>query len=304
MVATARCACLMAAVLAAQVSIPLDLHRKFIVTARGSAGAMHDLTFLIDTGTSTSILDARVAQALALTGGPSTLATFSTLEAADQVEVPTMRLGPIQRTGMRVLVADLTGLKPTFGTAPDVIVGADFFRDERFTIDYTARRLHFGPAEGMAARVPLDPSTSHLIVRVTIDDTPLRLVVDTGSEVIALFEHRIPASWRRRAGSPVAAADFTGAVPLRPLIVSNLSIGDSTWLDQPTYLLAGNGPGRYDGVLGIRALNVPSVAFDLIDMTLSWRDDASLARPQELLPRASGDRATLRSSRQSGLTIR
>jgi hypothetical protein len=88
------------------------------------------------------------------------------------------------------------------------------------------------------------------------------------------------------------------------LIVSNLTIGDSTWLDQPTYLSAGNSPGRYDGVLGIRALNVPSVAFDLIDMTLSWRDDASLARPQEFLPRASGDRATLRSSRQSGLPIR
>jgi hypothetical protein len=59
-----------------QTSIPIKVKDGYLVVAKGSIGSLDNLTFIVDTGTSRTLMDSRIAKQLQLTGVAHKLTVF------------------------------------------------------------------------------------------------------------------------------------------------------------------------------------------------------------------------------------
>jgi predicted aspartyl protease len=249
--------------------VPIELCRDFAVVVRGAIGALGDLRFLVDTGTARTVLTMRLADRLGLAGPDTSIFGFRGRMAARQIVLPAIRLGDARKESLEALAADLPAASGA--CEHDVIAGADLLRGTRFTIDYAARRLVFGGARRWRMRAAFDPRSPYLVAEVVIDGVRLRLLMDTGSELLAVYEGAAPADWHRRVDAEVAADNVTGGLTLRRLFARSVEIGGARWRDVQVFLVPGGGPdSRYDGVVGPRALGLAAIEFDLVGMTFSF----------------------------------
>ena len=187
--------------------------------------------------------------------------------------IPELAIGPFSAADVPALAADLSRLQPRFGIKADVVVGGRLLRGACFNIDYVGRRLRFACRGGWRASLPLHRDSPHLVADVTIDGTPLRLLVDTGSHAVVVYDDAIPTAWKSRVEAEIEAWDFSGPLRLHRLTTDLIAVGLMTWQRRPVHILSGGVRRQlYDGVLGVRALGVSAVQFDLGQMTLSWNE--------------------------------
>ena len=253
--------------------VRIELQRDYLIAVRGSVGDRGGLTFVIDTGSLPTLVDTRIARQFRKHGPKVSVDSFTRTDGLESVMIPSLAVGTFSAVDVPVLAADLSRLEPHFGIKADVVVGAVLLRGACFTIDYVGRRLSFACRDGWRATLPLDRSSPHLLADVTIDGTPLRLAVDTGSQAVVVYEEATPVAWRSRVEADVDARDFSGPVRLRRLIADVIAVGRVTWQRRPVHILsAGVRRQSYDGVLGVRALGVSAVQFDLKRMVLSWNE--------------------------------
>jgi hypothetical protein len=139
-------------------TVKFDLYHDYLIVARGSAGPLKGLTFLIDTGASPSVLDPRLAQKLHLQQSPASIAVVGGSVPAGTAIVPSLNLGPIRRENVPVLIEDLSFFQKALPVRIDGVIGLDVLGQSAFLIDYGARQIHFG---------------SHVVLPISI---PLRLV--------------------------------------------------------------------------------------------------------------------------------
>jgi hypothetical protein len=189
------------------------------------------------------------------------------------VVIPKLAVGAFSAANVPALSADLSRLEPRFGIKADVVVGVNLLRGACFNIDYVRRRLSFACQGGWRATLPLDRGSPHVVADVTIDGVQLRLLVDTGSETVMVFDDATPVAWRSRVEAEIDAWDFSGPLRLRRLTADVIAVGRVMWHRRPIHILSGRvGRQPYDGVLGVRALGVSAVQFDLEEMLLSWSE--------------------------------
>jgi hypothetical protein len=253
--------------------VPVALQRDYLIAVRGRVGDRRGLTVVVDTGTLPTLVDNRIARSLPKTGPKQPVDSFTRTDELDSVVIPHMAVGPFSALNVPALSADLSRLEPHFGVKIDVVMGVGVLRGTCFSIDYVGRRLSFACRQGWRATVPLERRSAHVVAAVTIDATPLRLLVDTGSPALLVYGDAAPAAWHSRVEADIEARDFSGPLHLRRLTADVITLGSLTWRRRPVYVLSG-GLGResYDGVLGVRALDVSAVQFDLQRMVLSWND--------------------------------
>lgn len=235
---------------------------------RGEIGRLKGLRLLVDTGTSRTVVDQRIARALELPGTPDVMHVFGERVRVQRVTLPRLRVGPMEATGLSVLSADLTRARRD-GWRPDAIVGLDVLRGHCFVVDYRTRRLSFACREDWTAHLPCDLRSSSLVARVAIDDHVHRLFIDTGFEALALFE-RMAAHLRHADGPTVAASSATGTVQLRRVIVDRIVIAAQQWRGHAVFVIPGGDErAGHDGLLGVSWLG-PRVQVDLARMVVSW----------------------------------
>src|SRR5215470_8572909 len=95
--------------------IPIKLKDGFLVIANGSVGSLGNLTFLIDTGTSRTLMDSRIIKQLELTGVADKLTAFDREVDAKRVTLPDLHLGGIHAESPQVIATDLSGVAQRFG---------------------------------------------------------------------------------------------------------------------------------------------------------------------------------------------
>lgn len=137
-------------------SIPIKLKDGYLVVAKGSIGRLNDLTFLLDTGTSRTLIDSHIAKQLQLEGLGHRLTVFDHEVEAQLVVLPDLRLGAIHAESPHVIVTNLSSVAQNFGLHADAILGMDILRLGTFSIDYKSGRIWFGDSE---------PMKSHSIVK-------------------------------------------------------------------------------------------------------------------------------------------
>jgi hypothetical protein len=157
----------------------------------------------------------------------------------------------------------------------DAIIGLDVLARSSFSIDYEARQIAFGPVVVREPAVRLEVTPPFLTVQLALGGQPIRLLVDTGSKRLVLFErrvgHRLP---RLPFHGEKLLYHISGTSQLHRVFLPALEAGGTTiehiegfMSDSP---LDGY-PPEIDGVLGIRVLASKRAEFDFEGGRLGFR---------------------------------
>src|SRR2546428_7446867 len=170
--------------------LPFRLYQEHLIVVKGSIGGLDGLAFLIDTGTSRTLVDKKIANKLRLVSqGEVELESFKNGEAREAI-VPELSFGPIRIQSARLLTADLSVLSWS-RTGIDAVVGLDVLTLGSFSVDYASRRITFGPVAESRFAVPLRATPPLLTVDLAIGNRIARLMVDTGAPRLTLFPNRM-----------------------------------------------------------------------------------------------------------------
>jgi hypothetical protein len=228
--ATASAAC----AVTAKATIPLDLSNGAITLPVELNGAA--ATFILDTGAQRSIVTAAAAQRLALARDPWVGTTMSGIGGSDtrpNANPTSFTLGgiPLARhtlshdTSLTVAVIPRTHV----GTHEiDGLLGRDFLSVFDLDLDLPGRGLtlyqvrncagRFLPWSGGYVAIPVTvPAQQAMILPVTLDHTPLRALLDTGSGASLLANPGIIRLGLQPASLAADPADMITGVGPRPV---------------------------------------------------------------------------------------
>jgi predicted aspartyl protease len=276
--------CLLAAVASALVSttplrsaeaiadVPFELYQHHLVVAKGAIGQLSNLSLLIDTGTIPSAVDQRIARKLRLQTESSALIAFGQqVPVQGAMLVDGFRIGSLRTGPVPVHVSDLSYLD---GVHIDAIVGLDVLSRTSFSIDYQARALRLAPAAPEDAVTPMEIAWPFVTVQMTIGGAPVRLLVDTGSSDLVLFQARMPATLSHAAWRGDKIVQYaSGPARLLRLELREASLGSHVWDKLAAWGLdrsVDGYPPNVDGVLGVMALGCRSVRFDFERGEFGW----------------------------------
>jgi predicted aspartyl protease len=215
--------------------------------------------FLFDTGSTHSVISDGLQRRFGL---PPVARTIVTSPAGEEtrlvVNVARLTVGPEARANILASVVARDALDP--GGGIDGLIGQDVLARLEYTIDFRERRIEWGggstaatadmqpqdgpPAvTGRAARpddilLRLESADGRFVVHVPQGDTTLRLIPDSGSPGLVLFDRhngrRLRLSFR--PGS-MELASLTGRRQVQPIAVPVLRIGSRTLRDVPAVLV-------------------------------------------------------------------
>lgn len=255
-----------------QGEIHFQLSAGYLLLVRGRIGQMDGLRFVLDTGTTYTIIDRKLAKRLGLTRQPSQLLNVDRAVRVQGAAVPDLEFGPIQLHNLAVIIADL-GYFASYATHVDAVIGLDILRRSNFTVDYAAKEVYFGTTAQGAFGVPMTADPVCLTVPVEIGDRSFRLLVDTGVKELVLYEartrSRIPAL---RINGEAYGLSVEGSLPSKIVSLPSTQIGP-TEIERTAFLV--NGPDKnalpgVDGYLGTAALKARRISFDFSAGRLMW----------------------------------
>ena len=247
--------------------LPFDLVSNFEVVVRGQIGNQDGLKFILDTGSSYSVIDRRVADKIGLRRDPGSVFNYDRDVAVEWAEVPEVRIGPMHLGGMRMMVARLADLSE-LADRVDGIIGLDVLsRAEKIGIDYERRTVSIELEEGCASR---PSAVKAFLVTMTVQGVPMRLMVDTGLQYILLYKDRLSSAipHLRTEGEPRNAmfgrlqatrVNLPGVQVLHPEAATAVFLIEKSKKSDL---------GGIDGFLGPASLHARRVELDFAAMTL------------------------------------
>src|SRR5262249_24467401 len=124
-----------------QRSVPVHVLGGFLVLAEGQIGGLPHQNFILDTGTSPSILNLRVARQLGLVLSPAKVTAIGRNSDVVSATLPQLKLGALQTHSATLLVTDLTEAERNWNTSIAGILGLDILGKISFRLDYERQLL-------------------------------------------------------------------------------------------------------------------------------------------------------------------
>lgn len=251
-------------------SIPFDLRDGFLVVVEGRIGPIEHLRFILDTGSTQTVVAQKIADQLSLERQRSSLISFTQRVEADWAQIPSIQVGPIEISAVRMRVGDL-GRYSDFARDVDGIIGMDLlYKCSKILIDYQGRTVRF-----QLRRVSEEQSfknSNGLLVPLQVQHQFVRLLVDTGFQGILLYEQRLLA---RLHHIEVSETDNVriGRLSGRRGVLAGLRIG-SDESKVPIFLIGGRTdavPAGIDGYFNPRALKAQKIELNFEQMRLRWQ---------------------------------
>jgi len=244
-------------------SIPVKVYQGFLVVAEGQFGRTSERqNFILDTGTSPSILNIDIAKHLGL---PLSRAKLSAIGGESEVyaaTLPEIRLGPLQAVSVPVLVADLSRREHDFKMPIAGILGMDVLGKISFRLDYGKQLIEFGEADPAGIPVNLSTRADLPITEINVGGKILRLLVDTGTDRMMLFGARSAAEISpNTANNLLYGNSVAGAVPFRAISPLDFEIGGERF-HQNAYFVPDNEEPLFDGLLSVRSLGIRVLSLD------------------------------------------
>ena len=255
---------------ASSTTAHFELGSDFLVIVHGRIGDLDGLRFILDTGSSDTVIDESVARRLRLSGRPGRITSFDREIPVQRTEIGELRAGPIRAARVKVIVTKLKDYSE-FAQGVDGIIGLDLLsRGKRLSIDYERQVVSFEVAGGQGGG--LAPSRS-FVVPIAVQGARMNLVVDTGLRHVLLYKDRL------RKGLPhVRTEGESRATALGRLLATQVNLpgvkiaGPETvatvfLIEEPEN---GN-PSGIDGYLGPLSLHVRRIELDFAGHRLLWQ---------------------------------
>lgn len=241
-------------------ALRFDLYRDYLIVARGSAGPLKDLNFLLDTGASPTVLDRGLAQKLHLEELPASIAVLDGSVQAGQATLPSLNFGPMRRDNLPVLIEDLSFFQKALPVHIDAVVGLDVLGQTAFEIDYPSRKIHFGPLPQLANTLPIQMKAGLPIVDAELNHVSLHLLVDTGASSLILFEPSTP-----RPISPLKVSAVIGEAERKQVWLRSVRLGEAQFGQEPAFVVRSRTDGNhdFDGLMSPAALGITKLEIDL-----------------------------------------
>jgi predicted aspartyl protease len=208
--------------------------------------------FLLDTGTSTTIVDTELAQQLGLRPiGQVSLISAGGANVVPLAQLQSLTLGPKTVEDLEVLCADLGAIGRLTGSVRGV-VGQQFLSRFNYVLSYQDRRLEFRDGDAAEAplrgvRLPFDSDEGRIVVAAaaaTASRYRQRFVLDSGASLLVLFDQRSlePAIDVEREERTASFLTSHASLQLRTGRIRHLAVGGQAFHDLPV-VLAPEGSG-------------------------------------------------------------
>jgi predicted aspartyl protease len=264
------CTSLAASPAKSQDALPFRLFRGYLVLVPCSVAGHSNLTAVVDTGTTETVLSLDLARQLSLPTRPDSATSLNAEAAASAVSIPDLQVGSLKFKQLDGIAMDLSQIAAQLGIRPDLILGMDALASQSFTIDYLSRVVRFGPAPSFANTAPLLRRDRFLVVETRVVDQSVALKLDTGFNGLLLYANRVGTVPRH-----VATAQISGvgqASEVRSFSSWSIQLGNwrSTLLAVAVLQRGPRDLSLYDGLLGPSALGAKRICFDFDNRVFSW----------------------------------
>lgn len=251
------------------VELPFELDPHGSVIVSPVVQGLGPFRFLLDTGSTHSAVSDELAGALALIPiARAELQTSAGRTTVPVVEINGVALGGATADRIQASVLAKTALQ-VIGRDIQGVLGQDFLSAHHFTIDYAHRRLRWDdladglePAGGKTIRVPVVEQDGRFVMQVAQKDRGiLRLVADTGSSELVLFESDRLARLELTPLSDfpkMALSSLTGSESVRLMRLHRLAVGDIMLCDRLAVVMppASSNYSSIDGLLPLHTFRV------------------------------------------------
>ncbi len=248
------------------------------------------LTFLLDTGSSRSVIDPVTAADMGLVsrGTQRIQKNFRDL-VVDITEVDTIAIGNQRFNHEPLDELTLAPVSKALGTAVDGVLGSDILQQLTFKLCYSKKTLQIGSLLKLGALgkpTPLRRSENQFFVSVTVISVPTQLVLDTGTNSTNLSWktwEKLARVWTpkqivegiARAGNPTSQAIL--------VCLPNLQVGNAVLSDQAVRAQQQSDAGAFSseefgGILGSDILQQFEITFDLRNNRIFLRPDTLYKR--------------------------
>ena len=244
-------------------TIPVRLYRGFLVVAEGQFGGTSERqNFIIDTGTSPSILNIGVAKRLGLPLTQARLSAIGGESATFATTLPEIRLGPLKAMSVPVLVADLSSGERDFNLPIAGILGMDVLGKMSFRLDYRKQTMEFGEADQAGIPVNLSTLADLPIAEIKAGGKTLHLLVDTGTDRLVLFGARSAADFSpRMVNNLLPGKSVSTTIPVRAISPLDFELSGERFHQDAYFVPDGEEP-LFDGLLSVRSLGICVLSLD------------------------------------------
>ncbi|MBS1840037.1 MAG: retropepsin-like domain-containing protein [Acidobacteria bacterium] len=251
--------------------IPFEYTDGHLLVVRGSVGGRKNLQFLVDFGTTVTLLD-REFVSTQQAGETLQVTHFSNNITSAEVMVNQLELGTMTIPSFRAYLTDLSQI-PAIPQGIAGVIGLDLLGRQSVMVDFAERRLVFGSVSGGEHKIPLLKCEVGYAVDAQWKSTPVKLALSTGVDQVTLDRDRMRIK-------PIKMPSLKQGVMSTSLTVTPISFFETKELRLSNTKLEGQMvlrkmgwpyPGdELDGFLPLLALNADRVTIDFEHGVLSW----------------------------------
>jgi len=256
----------------ARYEIPFQYTDGHMIVVHGSIGGRRNLQFVVDFGTTVTLLDREFASTQQPAGETLQVTHFSNNITSAEVVVSQLELGTMIIPNFRAYLMDLSQV-PAIPQGTAGVIGLDLLKKQSVMVDFVERRLVFGFQSDGEHHVPLVKCEVGYAVDAQWKGTPVKLALSTGVEVVTLDQERMRAKPIKlnTLKQGTLSTNFT-VTPVsyfetKDMRLSDLKLQGTGVLRKMSWPYAGD---ELDGFLPLLALNADRVIVDFDRGVLSW----------------------------------
>ena len=245
--------------------IPLKIFHNYLIVVEAYLGGLpQPQNFVLDTGTSPSIINVTLVKQLGLETVSSTLADIGKIIPTQTSTIPEIDIGPIRAVSVPVGVNDLSRLEQDLGIPIAGIIGWDVLSKSSFRLDYDKREIEFGATSHQGILVHIDTRVGMAVADVRIEGRAARMLVDTGTDRLVLLGGNFAdLGWLALRNTSQSGRSFVDQkMPVQVFSAPDIIVGEKHFSNERAYLVPGSTDPLFDGLLGVRALGLRSFSYD------------------------------------------
>ncbi len=245
------------------------------------------LSFLLDTGSNHSAVDASVVERLKLQRSTSTdvLGNYG-VQSPHTVRVKNLKVGGFEFSDQTLVVANLDAVSRAGGVAIDGVLGNDVLRTVTFKLSYSKQSATFGllsQLDNWGTPIKLREAGNQFFVPISLLSVARELLLDTGANSTNLSWEtweQLSKIWTPKSVIDGIASSGNSPSTAFLVCISNVRVGNieiknqAVRVQNPVSTGAFSEPG-FEGILGSDFLRQFEVAFDLSHALLYLKPDIS-----------------------------